>query len=105
MLTGAYNTGGPPIVIYADCCKWNTQQFKSNLQGFFLVGSILVVISHAIEKNFTLDVCKLFILVLPTLLLALPTGIFLSRYINPFAFRKTILILLAMMGVRLIFVQ
>lgn len=36
LLTGAYNIGGPPVIIYADCCRWEPERFKSNLQGFFL---------------------------------------------------------------------
>ena len=37
LLIGAYNTGGPPVVVYADCRRWNSNQFKSNLQGFFFL--------------------------------------------------------------------
>ncbi len=41
MLGGAYNTSGPPVVIYGDAQRWPPAEFKSNLQGFFLVINVL----------------------------------------------------------------
>ncbi len=102
LLTGAYNIGGPPIVIYCHCCRWNPETFKGNFQGFALVSLILVNISHVWYKNYTSDVWRMFIYSFPALILGLLSGVFLSRYLNPLIFRKTILILLALVGIRLV---
>lgn len=37
VLSGAYNTSGPPVVIYGTCRCWQPAEFKSNLQGYFLL--------------------------------------------------------------------
>ena len=37
VLTGAFNVGGPPLVIYGNCNQWSPQQFKGNLPGMFCV--------------------------------------------------------------------
>ena len=37
MLGGAYNTSGPPVIVYADCRRWSPDVFKSNLQGYFVI--------------------------------------------------------------------
>ena len=34
LLGGAYNTSGPPVIVYADCRRWQPDVFKSNLQGY-----------------------------------------------------------------------
>ncbi|MEM9807079.1 MAG: sulfite exporter TauE/SafE family protein, partial [Cyanobacteria bacterium P01_D01_bin.56] len=39
VLTGAFNTGGPPIVIYGNCNEWSPEEFKGNLPGAFSVMS------------------------------------------------------------------
>ena len=36
ILGGAYNTSGPPVIIYGSCRRWGSIEFKSNLQGFFV---------------------------------------------------------------------
>lgn len=34
LLGGAYNTSGPPVILYGNCRRWPRDSFKSNLQGF-----------------------------------------------------------------------
>jgi len=35
ILGGAYNTAGPPTVLYGSSRQWSPAEFKTNLQGFF----------------------------------------------------------------------
>ena len=37
LLSGAYSVGGPPVIIYGDCRGWEPDEFKSNMQGFFVL--------------------------------------------------------------------
>jgi uncharacterized membrane protein YfcA len=60
MLGGAYNTAGPPVIVYADCRRWSPNVFKGNLQGYFIIVSLAVVVSHALNGNFTPQVWDLF---------------------------------------------
>ncbi len=50
-LSGAYNTIGPPIIIYGNLRNWPRDQFKSNLQGFFVFIGILVALTHFAGGN------------------------------------------------------
>jgi uncharacterized membrane protein YfcA len=103
MLGGAYNTSGPPVIVYGNCRGWSPAEFKGNLQGFFVINSAFVVVNHALQGNLTSDVWKFYVWTLPFLALAILIGTSLDRYLDPERFRKVVLILLVLMGVRLIF--
>lgn len=100
---GAYNVAGPLVIIYGNCRNWQPKEFKGNLQGFFLVGSVVAVISHALASNITQDVVNNFILSLPAIGIGLLAGLSLDKYLNPVVFRKIVLVGLIFAGVRLIF--
>lgn len=104
ILGGAYNTSGPPVIIYGDCRRWPPAEFKSNLQGFFLVSSAFVAINHLVSGNITLDVWRYYLWTVPAMALGMLLGTSLDRFINPGTFRKIVLWLLVLMGLRLIFV-
>jgi hypothetical protein len=102
LLSGAYNTGGPPVVIYADCKHWPPAAFKSNLQGLFLFNDVFVITGHALSQNFTPLVWKYYLWALPAIALGLLAGTSLDRFLDPQVFRKIVLVLLVVMGMRLI---
>jgi uncharacterized membrane protein YfcA len=103
MLGGAYNTSGPPVIIYGNCRRWHPAEFKSNLQGFFLLNSIMIVIGHIINQTLTPVVWGDFLWALPAMGLGIVAGVSLDRYLDPIRFRKIVLWLLVFMGLRLIF--
>lgn len=103
ILSGAYNTGGPPVIIYGNCRGWPPDEFKSNLQGFFLVNSVVVITVHALSGNITPAVGQNLLFALPGMILGLVGGFFLSPHINPILFRKLVLVLLLILGFGLIF--
>lgn len=102
LLSGAYNTSGPPVVIYGNCRRWQPQEFKANLQGFFLLNSFMVITSHTLTGHFTTEVIHYYFMALPAVIAALVAGLYLDRFINPLWFRKLILVLLVFLGLRLI---
>jgi uncharacterized membrane protein YfcA len=102
-LGGAYNTSGPPVIIYADCRRWPRETFKSNLQGYFIVNSVVVLVSHLFGGTVTGGVWQLFWPALPAIALGLVAGLGLDHRLNPLAFRKVVLVLLVVMGLRLVF--
>jgi uncharacterized membrane protein YfcA len=51
ILGGAYNTSGPPIVIYAGLRRWSPTVFRATLQPYFLITS-------AIGERLTLRMSK-----------------------------------------------
>ncbi len=101
-LGGLVNMGGPPVIIYAQSQQWEPEVFKSNLQGFFLVNLVVIVISRAVQGDFTLTIWRLFIYSLPAIGLGLGSGLWLSRWLDPVQFRRMILIMLASLGISLL---
>jgi uncharacterized protein len=98
MLGGAYNTNGPPAVVYGDCRRWPPEEFKSNLQGFFMVNNIVILASHAFKGNLTVAVWWSYLAGLPGLALGLIAGLLLARKINPGLFRKIMLGMVVLLG-------
>ncbi|MBC8504395.1 MAG: sulfite exporter TauE/SafE family protein [Anaerolineales bacterium] len=103
LLGGAYNTSGPPVIVYGNCLRWDRDEFKSNLQGFFLIASLVIAIGHAWNHNLTPEVWRYFLISLPAIAVGIWAGTNLDKFLNPEAFRKIVLILLIIMGIRLIF--
>jgi uncharacterized protein len=104
LLSGAYSVGGPPAIIYGSCRGWKPDEFKSNLQGLFLINDFLAVMGHGLSGNLTPQVWRMYLLALPVLALGILAGAAVDRYIDPRLFRKLVLILLVVMGVRMMLI-
>jgi uncharacterized membrane protein YfcA len=103
LLGGAYNTSGPPAVIYADSRRWSQIEFKANLQSFFLLNDALVVLTHAASGNLTPIVWQAYLVSLPAIGLGLWLGHYGDRLLKPATFRSIVLCLLIVLGLRLFF--
>ena len=103
LLGGAYNTSGPPVIVYADCRRWPPDKFKGNLQGYFIIVSSAITVSHALNGNFTPQIWRMFLMTLPFIVVGLIAGLSMDRWLNPAMFRKVVLVLLILMGIRLMF--
>jgi len=102
LLGGAYNTPGPPVIIFGNCCGWPPDEFKGNLQGFFMVNSLIVVAVHLFSGNYTTEVWQYVLLAIPSLAIGLVAGFALSKRINAELFRKIVLVILIILGIQLI---
>jgi uncharacterized membrane protein YfcA len=102
LLSGAYGVGGPPVIIYANCRGWKPDEFRSNLQGFFLIGNTLALVSHAVAGNLSRPVWSNYWYALPVIALGLLAGTLMDRFVNPQLFRRLVLALLVVMGLRFI---
>ena len=101
LLGGAYNTSGPPLIVYGDLRGWEQAEFKANLQGLFFVGNIMALLSHVVAGNVTWEVGQRLLASLPLAALGLWAGTWMDRYLNPESFRKVVLVLLLVMGIKL----
>jgi uncharacterized membrane protein YfcA len=102
VLGGAYNTSGPPVVIYGTGRQWSRAEFKGNLQAFFLLCDLTVVCGHVLAGTLTRGVVKLFLPALPVILLGAAAGVALDRFIPVVLFRRLVLLLLLVLGLRLL---
>jgi hypothetical protein len=102
VLTGIYNTGGPPIVIYADARRWTPSMLRSNLSGFFFFKGMLLAFVHYRSQNFTPEVMQIFFFSLPFLALGTILGFALYGRIDAVRFRRIVLVLLFLMGLNIL---
>ncbi len=102
LLGGAFNSAGPPVVVYGTLRRWPPEEFKGNLQAFFLINTTLVVISHGLAGSLTTAVWQRFALIVPAALVGLFAGQRVDRALDPRRFRQVVLWLLLVMGLRLL---
>jgi len=103
MLSGAFNTGGPPLAIYGACRQWQPDVFKANMQLLLMFNSLMVAGAHLLSGHMTPTVWGYFALVaIPLLLIATTLGFKISTRVDERLFRDLILVLLLLIGVRLL---
>lgn len=102
MLGGAYNTSGPPLIIYGQAQEWPPDEFKANLQTLFIFNDVLVIVGHLVAHNVTLVVARAYLIALPAIAAGFLVGGRLDRYLNPERFRILVLALLLVLGLRLV---
>lgn len=81
VLGGAYNTNGPPIIIYGTLRNWSPQEFRLLLQGVFLPTNLMIIVSHGIAGLWTFEVFQYFFLSLPIIFIAMLIGRKLNKII------------------------
>lgn len=103
IMSGAFNTSGPPIVAYAHSQKWEVKEFKANLQAYFLMTTIMANFSHLAAGNFKMSMLPIILFALPFVLIGNSLGIYVSKFIKPEIFRKVVLVLLLVIGIKMLF--
>lgn len=98
ILGGAYNSNGPPVIIYGTLHRWLPDEFRATLQGYFLPSSVIIVAGHGLGGLWTSEVCTYFFLSLPLTLFTIWIGGRLQRLIPPGHFDRWIHILLIVIG-------
>jgi uncharacterized membrane protein YfcA len=102
LLGGAYNTSGPPVILYGNCHRWPKDSFKSNLQGFFVLTTMVTLASHGLAGKFSAEVWQRLPLALLAAFFGILAGLSLDKRLNPVVFRKVVLWLLLVLGLRLL---
>lgn len=100
-LGGAYNTSGPPLIVYGQAQEWPPDEFKANLQTLFIFNDVLVIVGHLLAHNMTRTVTRAYLIALPALVVGFLIGGRLDRFLNPERFRILVLVLLFILGLRL----
>jgi uncharacterized protein len=98
LLGGAYNTSGPPLVIYGTLRRWTPQQFRASLQGYCLLGSVWTLTWHSAEGLLTRNVLYQFVVASPFIVIATIVGQRLTRDVETERFIRCIYIALALIG-------
>lgn len=99
VLGGAYNTNGPPIIIYAVFRGWTKEQFRASLQGFFLVSNLLIIAGHGLSGLWTREIVLQFLTSIPLVWLAVYLGGKIASSLSQEIFNKVIYYFLVLTGV------
>lgn len=103
LIGGAFNTGGPPIIVYATARGWEAGTFKANLQVLFLFNTVTQIALFASWGMLTPQILRLDLIGLPALLIGLGAGIWASSRLDAVMFRRIVLVLLLVFGVVFLF--
>jgi len=74
VLGGAYNTNGPPVIIYGTLRGWPPESFRATLQGYFLPTGLAILIGQGLAGLLTRSVLTIYLYALPVLALAVLLG-------------------------------
>ncbi len=102
LLGGAYNTSGPPLILYGSLRNWSHQRFRAVLQSLFGFSASIVVAGHILTGHYTQPVLKLAAYSVPGLLLAVLLGALLDQHIKPEHLKKWITIATLILGISLL---
>lgn len=103
VLGGAYNTQGPPIVIYGTLRHWTPQQFRATIQAFAICTVPVIVASHVVTGSVTPFVFTMFLVSLPFAWLAVLCGHWVNRRLGAERFVHVVHVLLFAIALSLIY--
>lgn len=103
LLGGAYNTNGPPVVIYGTLRRWAPNHFRATMQGYLLPTGFLILLGHGLSGLWTTQVFKYYILSLPVVFLAIYIGGKAHQSMTQKHFDRFVNAALILMGTVLIF--
>jgi hypothetical protein len=101
-LGGAYNTSGPPIIIYGAARQWERERFRGILQAFFLLSTMLTVTAHVIAQRRSGTILLVSAAALPALAVGVLLGWRLDPLINKQRFRVFVYVMILILGLSLI---
>ncbi|MEW6506307.1 MAG: sulfite exporter TauE/SafE family protein [Bacteroidota bacterium] len=103
ILGGAYNTNGPPTVIYGVLRRWSAQNFRATLQGIFFPTGLIITISHGISGLWTGMVVTSYLYALPVIVLGFYLGNKTHHKLNEYHLKKIVYIFILLIGFILLF--
>ena len=98
ILGGAFNTNGPPVVIYGVMRGWRKEKFRATLQGYFLISSLIIFIGHGLTGLWSPEIWQLFALSTPASILAVFTGGRLTKNVPQESYQRLIYLFLIVAG-------
>jgi len=99
---GAYNTPGPPVIVYGSMRQWPRDEFRAVLQALFFLNGILVVTSHALAEHLTKQVLVYYLYAVPALAVGILMGSVVDPKIDQNQFRRLVTAMILVLGLALV---
>lgn len=103
ILGGAYNTNGPPVIIFGSLKGWSPDEFRVVLQGVFLPTNLFIIIGHGIAGFWTGTVFYYSVISFGVIIIAFLLGRKLNKIIPAEKFTKLVYLFLIIIGILLLF--
>ena len=103
LLGGAFNTNGPPVLIYFHLQGWDKFKLKASITGFFIFSSVLIVASHLVSGLTDSSILTNSLYYLPSVILGQFLGKIMFNRISSEVYHKFILSFLAIVAGIMIF--
>jgi len=81
ILGAAYNTNGPPIALYGALRGWTPDEFRVNLQGYFLPTGIAIMLGQGVAGLWSGPIFRMYLFAFPLMILAVWAGEKIGRRI------------------------
>jgi uncharacterized membrane protein YfcA len=102
ILGGAYNTCGPPVVIFGRLRQWDAASFRATMQGYFLPTSILLAVFHGLGGLWNQQLLWNFGAAIPVVIFAILIGRRLNSRFETEKFYRAIYVILIVLGAWLV---
>ena len=102
LLGGAFNTSGPPVMLYAAAQNWSKEETHAALQLYFLVSGLGIAGLHAVAGLTDRRVLLSLIAALPALALGSYAGWRVHRRVSEGRFRRLVQVALLAAGLALL---
>lgn len=102
ILSGAFNMGGPPVIVYFYRQPFSSEEIKASLQAVFMVSGLLRLPLVGAKGMLTSQVLTHSLLCAPAIVAAALLGIFLCRRVSPEKFRAAVWVVFGVMGLYLV---
>jgi uncharacterized membrane protein YfcA len=102
VIGGAVGTPGPPVVLYATTQGWSPRTIKANLQAFFIVNQVVILVGYWWAGLLTREVWRLAAVYAPPAIAGVAAGMALFTRIDPVRFRRVVFGLIFVSGLVLL---
>lgn len=100
-LGGVFNTTGPPAVLYVSSQDWEKIKILASLNFFIFASSIMVFLVHLLSGNFTGEIIKTFLILIPVMVAGMIFGVRGNRKFNEDKYKKSLFVVLIIIGLTL----
>lgn len=101
-LGGAYNTPGPPAIVYGSLRQWPRDEFRAVMQALFFVNGLLVVTSHLATGHLTTSVLTFYLCAAPALALGILAAARVDSKVDRERFRTLVTLMVLGLGLSLL---
>jgi uncharacterized membrane protein YfcA len=101
-LGGAYNTPGPPAIVYGTLRQWPRDEFRAVMQSLFLVNGLLVVTSHLVAGHLTDPVLAYYLYTVPGLAVGILLASRIDSRVDRNRFRTLVTVMILLLGLSLV---